>query len=71
MNLSILYLDLSRIKLISWSVKLQEFKRVFPFVAAPIPTIGPFFLTKSLIFLIVKLTFCLNKLNSLSDIFED
>ena len=40
--LFILCSDLSKIYLISSLLKLQEFKRVFPFVAAPIPITGLF-----------------------------
>ena len=41
----------------STSLKLQEFKRVFPFVAAPIPSTGLLFFINSLIFWIVIKTF--------------
>ena len=55
-NLLILNFDLSNINLICLSVKPQQFKRVFPLVAAPIPYIGfRFFMllvTKNLIFFI-------------------
>ena len=67
--LFILCSDLSKIYLISSSLKLQEFKRVFPFVAAPIPITGLFLIINSRIFWIVIKTFFLNRLNSERDIF--